>query len=99
MSNLSCLEEAFLDTLIGNDSCYPWNPYDEQTEAFFSEQEKDWDFTKDLTDSDIEEGSANWFAQCKDIKDISFNTNDSKCSQSNLPKLEPMGKELDNLAV
>ncbi|MGK7930385.1 MAG: hypothetical protein AB4041_02975 [Microcystaceae cyanobacterium] len=96
MSDLSYLEQAFLHTLIGDDSVYPWNPCDEQTEVFMSEQEKEWDFTQELTDSDIEERSANLFAQ---FKDLSSSTSDSECSQSNQLRLEQMGKELDNLAV
>ncbi|MGK7931922.1 MAG: hypothetical protein AB4041_10885 [Microcystaceae cyanobacterium] len=96
MSNLPCLKEAFLHTLIGDDGFYPWNPYDEQTEAFLSEQEEHWDFTQDLSDSEVEERACHLFAQ---FKDISASTSDSKYNPSNPLTLEQMGKELDSLAV
>lgn len=62
MSNLNDLEQEFLTTLISDNSVYPWNPTEEQSEEFLSKQDESWDFTEELTDSDIENRSANLFA-------------------------------------
>ncbi|MGK7945293.1 MAG: hypothetical protein AB4058_12570 [Microcystaceae cyanobacterium] len=67
MSYLCHADKVFFNTLMSDDDFYPWNPYDEQTDAFLSEQEKNWDFTQDLTDSDVEERSSHLFAHFNSI--------------------------------
>jgi hypothetical protein len=56
------LTKELLETLIQDDSIYPWNPYTDESEIYFNELEEDLSLSNCWTSEELEAKASDFFS-------------------------------------